>query len=365
MPDLLTMCLAQLRVIGDQSALRTGGPAANEIATLWNFMLLVGAVATLLTFAALGYALFRSRTHDRHPPEADRPADSRGELTNEEEGGRGLHDVGRPPGESNGVRAMVGAGIIAPTIILGLVLVTTIRSLVVITPASGPNDGPPPNGVIAVEISGKQYWWRVRYLGTQPSEVFETANELHIPIGVPVELRLRSEDVIHSFWVPGLHGKMDLVPGRINVMTLQADHAGIWRGQCAEFCGLQHTKMAFTVIAESAAAFEQWRRHQRASEATPDSSDANLLAGRANFMQSGCAACHTVRGSNAGGRLGPDLTHISSRLTLAAGSFPNSTENMLRWISDPQRHKPGSAMPTVPLTAQQLQLVAQYLSTLR
>jgi cytochrome c oxidase subunit 2 len=128
---------------------------------------------------------------------------------------------------------------------------------------------------------------------------------------------------------------------------------------------MQHTKMAFTVVAETAAAFEQWRNRQRTPEPLPDSTDANALTGRAHFMQSGCAACHTVRGSIAGGRLGPDLTHVASRLTLAAGAFPNTADNMLRWITNPQSHKPGSAMPTVPLSAAQLQLVAHYMSTLR
>ncbi|MBC8089652.1 MAG: cytochrome c oxidase subunit II [Phycisphaerae bacterium] len=361
----LGLIVAQLRVIGEQSALRTGGPAANEIATLWNFMLLVGGIATVLTFAALGYALFRSRKHDKHLPEADRPADARGELSNEESGARGMHDVGRPASERHGVRAMVAAGIIAPTIILGIVLVATLRALSALTPAPLGIADLPAAGELAVEIGGKQYWWRIRYLDAQPSQVFETANELHIPIGVPVQVRLRSEDVIHSFWVPGLHGKMDLIPGRMNVMTLQADHAGIWRGQCAEFCGMQHTKMAFTVIAESAESFERWRTQQRSGEVVPDSTDTEALAGRANFMQSGCAACHTIRATMAGGRLGPELTHIASRLTLAAGSFPNTAENMYKWISDPQLHKPGSAMPTVPLSAAQLQSVAHYLATLR
>ena len=367
MPHFL-LAVVQLQVIGDQSALRTGGPAAREIGTLWNVMLLVGAIATLLTFSALAYALFRNRKHDAALPEADRPADARGELSNDEGGGRGLEGVGRPRSERIGVRAMVGAGIIAPAIILGVVLVSTFRALDALTPPTAKAAAmgqPPVPGTLAIEIVGRQYWWRVRYLDAQPSNVFETANELHIPLGVPVQLRLRSDDVIHSFWVPGLHGKMDLIPGRTNVMILEADHAGIWRGQCAEFCGMQHTKMAFTVVAETTEKFEQWRSEQRLPSAANDSGNPEHLSGQATFMRAGCAVCHTVRGTMAGGRLGPDLTHIATRLTLAAGSFPNSAENMLRWITDPQSHKPGSAMPTVPLTAQELQLVAQYLQHLR
>jgi cytochrome c oxidase subunit II len=290
---------------------------------------------------------------------------ARVDYINEEEGARGLHDVGRPAIEQRGVRVMVGAGIVAPAMILGLVLVATLRTLSAIAPPSVVADGPLPSGVITVEIGGKQYWWRVRYLDAQPSLEFETANELHIPVGVQVQLRLKSEDVIHSFWVPGLHGKMDLIPGRTNIMTLQADRSGTWRGQCAEFCGMQHTKMAFTVIAENAESFEKWRNEQRLPAVELDSGDTNALARRASFLQAGCAACHTVRGTVATGQLGPDLTHLASRLTLAAGSFPNSADNLLRWITDPQSHKPGSAMPTAPLTPSQLQSVAQYLSSLR
>ena len=367
LPLLLHALLLQPRAIGDQSALRPGGPLSAEIGGLWNMMLWVGGVCTVLTFIALGYALFRRRSGDP-PPEADRPADPRGETSNDESGGRGLEDVGRPPSERKGVRAMVGAGIIAPTIILGFVLVATLRSLAAITAPPDPGaatDTPPAPGVVAIEIWGRQYWWRVRYLDATPSEVFETANEVRIPVGVPVQLRLRSDDVIHSFWVPGLGGKMDLIPGRTNVMTLHASRPGTWRGQCAEFCGLQHGKMAIVVVAEPAERFAAWQREQRAGAPAIADTDSAAAGDRDVFLASGCVLCHAVRGTPAGGRLGPDLTHVAGRRTLAAGTLPNNIGNMYGWIADPQAHKPGSQMPAIPMTSQELHAIARYLSTLK
>lgn len=355
--------MLQPRAIGGQSALRTSGPAANEIGALWNLMLWMGLVATVLTLMALAYALFRKRRSDELPPEADRPADPRGELHNEESGGRGREGIGRPLSERRGVHAMVAAGVIVPVIVLSIVLVATLRVLARITPA------PTSSNTMVIDIVGRQFWWAVRYLDKEPSRVFDTANELHLPVGVPVQLRLRTVDVIHSFWVPGLAGKMDLVPGRTNVMTLQADRVGVWRGQCAEFCGVQHGKMAITVVAESKADFERWRSAQQSSaaEVTPsDSARATAqLTDRDAFLRSGCVLCHTVRGTPAGGRLGPDLTHVATRLTLAAGTLPNNRGNLYGWIADPQAHKPGSAMPAVPMTAVELHAIARYLGTLK
>ena len=358
--------VVQPRAIGRQTALRTGGPGAEHIGELWNLMLVLGLLVTLLTFGLLAWALFRRRAPD-DVPEADRPADPRGERSNEESGGRGLTGHGRPQSERTGARWMVIGGLAMPAVVLLVVLAATLRALDAVgTPADAiakAADIPPRPGELAVEVVGRQFWWELRYLDAEPSRVFETANELRIPVGQPVQLRLRTQDVIHSFWVPGLQGKMDLIPGRVNVLTLQADRAGVWRGQCAEYCGVQHGKMAITVVAEPPERFAAWQARQRELAAVPTDS-LGLVAQRA-FLGSGCVLCHAVRGTPARGELGPDLTHVASRLTLAAGTLPNSLGNLYGWIADPQAHKPGSKMPPLPLAPDELHAIARYLSTLR
>ena len=358
--------LAQPRAVGEQSALRVGGPHAERIGELWNLMLWLGLAATVLTFALLAWALFRRRRPDELPPEADRPADPRGERANDESGGRGRAGRGRPASERHGARWLVAGGIVFPTVVLLVVLVPTLRTLGAIvapTDALAARDAAPRADELAIEVVGRQFWWEVRYLDAQPARIFETANELRIPVGRRVLLRLRSGDVIHSFWVPGLQGKMDLVPGRVNVLALQADRPGVWRGQCAEFCGVQHGKMALTVVAEPPARFAAWQAAQRAIPAPP--ADSAALADRQTFLASGCTLCHTVRGTDARGELGPDLTHVGSRLTLAAGTLPNASGNLYGWIADPQAHKPGSQMPAVPLRPDELHAIARYLTALR
>jgi cytochrome c oxidase subunit II len=366
-PHLLARLLAQPRAVGEQSALRVGGPGAERIGALWDLMLWLGLGATVLTFALLAWALFRRRRPDELPPEADRPPDPRGERSNDESGGRGRTGGGRPRSERAGARWMVIGGIGFPAVVLFVVLAATLRALDAVTAPAGAvakgADTPPRPGELAVEVVGRQFWWELRYLDAEPARIFETANELRIPVGRPVHLRLRTKDVIHSLWVPGLQGKLDLVPGRVNVLVLQADRPGVWRGQCAEFCGVQHARMALTVVAEPPARFEAWRQRQLAGAPAP--ADSAGAAARRTFLASGCVLCHAVRGTPAGGDLGPDLTHVAGRLTLAAGTLPNSAGNLYGWIADPQAHKPGSAMPPVPLSAAELHAVARYLSTLR
>jgi cytochrome c oxidase subunit 2 len=356
--------VAQPYAVADQSALRAGGPAAARIGELWNLLLVTGTIATVVTLALLLYALFRRRRPDELPPEADREADPRGEQANDESGGRGRAGTGRPASERAGARWMVIGGLVIPTVVLGAVLVVTLRTLAaVVAPADALARETPAPGEHVVEVTGRQFWWEVRYLDAEPARVFETANELRIPVGRPVLLRLRSLDVIHSFWVPGLQGKMDLVPGRVNVLRIQADRPGSWRGQCAEFCGVQHAKMALVVVAEPPERYERWAAAQRRPAPAP--ADSLAHADRAAFLASGCVLCHAVRGTPAGGDLGPDLTHVASRLTLAAGVLPNRPGNLYGWIADPQSHKPGSRMPALPLAPAQLHAIARYLATLR
>jgi cytochrome c oxidase subunit 2 len=195
-----------------------------------------------------------------------------------------------------------------------------------------------------------------------PEHGVTTANEIHIPAGQSIEVRLRAEGIIHSFWVPRLHGKMDMVPGRTNSIWLHADEPGVYRGQCAEFCGVQHTKMAFLVVAQSPGDFDQWVANQR--RAATDTLPAQAQAGRALFMALSCRTCHTIRGTEAAGRLGPDLTHVGSRRTLAAATVDNSPENLARWIREPDTIKPGSQMPATQRSPEEIQAIAAYLASL-
>ncbi len=259
---------------------------------------------------------------------------------------------------------MLWAGIAFPAAVLGAVLFFTVRTLAAISLPSHVvpiTDALPAPGELAIQVTGRQYWWEVEYLDRDPSRRFETANELRIPVGRTVTVRLTTDDVIHSFWVPELQGKMDLVPGRVNALPLRASRPGVFRGQCAEFCGVQHAKMAFVVVALPPDEYETWAAAQRAPAASHVASSDDERA----FLASGCALCHTVRGTPARGELGPDLTHVASRLTLAAGTLPNSNGHRYGWIADPQAIKPGSKMPATPLSAGELHAIARYLTSLR
>ena len=222
---------------------------------------------------------------------------------------------------------------------------------------------PPRDPVATIQIVGHRWWWQVRYLDPDPAKTIETANEIHVPVGEPVRLQLTSSDVIHSFWVPQLAGKTDVIPGQTNTGWLQADSAGVYRGACTEYCGLQHANMAPIVIAESPAAIAAWQTAQRASAAKP--SDPDAAAGLAVFQKAACATCHAIRGSEALGRVGPDLTHLASRLTLAAGTLENTRGNLAGWIGNSQAIKPGNDMPVMTIRPNDLQALLAYLETLK
>jgi cytochrome c oxidase subunit 2 len=218
---------------------------------------------------------------------------------------------------------------------------------------------------VTIRVTGHQYWWEVEYVGREPSESFTTANELHVPVGVPVRLELVAGDVIHSFWVPQLAGKTDLIPGQRNVMWIQAERPGRYYGHCAEYCGAQHANMEMYVIAEPKREFESWLARER--QAAPGPAQMSDATGYAVFQRVGCANCHTIRGTTAGGRVGPDLTHLASRTTIGAGVLPNTRGNLAGWIANAQAIKPGIAMPTMgeSLAPNDLQHLLAYLETLR
>jgi cytochrome c oxidase subunit II len=216
---------------------------------------------------------------------------------------------------------------------------------------------------LELKLTGHQWWWDIRYADKDPHRIVTTANEIHLPLGRTVRLELASSDVIHSFWVPNIAGKMDLVPGRNNVLFIKPERVGSYRGQCAEFCGLQHAHMALLVVVEPEPQFAAWYAAELKSAPEPGTPEAKR--GKQLFSTDACIMCHQIRGSNAGGRLGPDLTHVARRSTIAAGTLPMSEAGLDTWIADPQAVKPGAAMPKVALTAVDRHSIIAYLKGLQ
>jgi len=245
----------------------------------------------------------------------------------------------------------IGVGI--STLVLLFSVVWTVKVLAEI-------QAPTPKPAVTIEITGRQWWWQVRYLSDDNARQFVTANEIHIPVGAPVRLKLVGGDVIHSFWVPQLAGKMDAIPGQTNETWFEASAPGVYRGQCTEYCGLQHAHMSFLVVAQPASEFRRWWDRQLAPPAPPTG---RAQAGQTGF-QMRCGSCHTVRGTEAAGALGPDLSHLMQRATIAAGQLPNNGPVLAHWISDPQSMKPGALMPTPSLTETELANIHAYLKTL-
>jgi cytochrome c oxidase subunit II len=314
-------------------SLDSAGRGAEMIADLFWFFTAVSVIVWIGVVAALITALFRrrGRASERYAEETDRAA----------------HE-----GAARVVVTAVGATVVT---LLALTAASyfTDRGLANLTG----------NKALTIDVSARQWWWEAEYESNDPSQRITTANELHIPIGTPVNLKLSSADVIHSFWVPELTGKQDLVPGRHNVLRLVATRPGVYRGQCAEYCGLQHAHMAIIVVAETAKDFEAWRERQLAPAADPGNDEARR--GREVFLQKPCVMCHKISGTPAGSRAGPDLTHVASRRGLAANTLPFTRGSLAAWIADPQSVKPGSKMPLTQLTADELNAVVAYLEGLQ
>ena len=215
---------------------------------------------------------------------------------------------------------------------------------------------------LSINITGNQWWWDVVYNSADTSKMVRTANEIHLPVGVPVRIMLKSNDVIHSFWVPSLAGKQDLIPGRDTDITITPQKVGIYRGQCAEYCGAEHAKMALVVDVDSYPDFIKWWQHQL--QTAPKPTTPLALAGYNYVTSRNCSACHAIAGTPASATVGPDLTHLASRRTLAA-SMPMSEGNLYGWVADPQSIKPGTKMPTIGLEPNELHAVVAYLETLK
>jgi cytochrome c oxidase subunit II len=353
---------------GPQSALQPDGPAASVILNLGWGLLALSTFVVLLVVATLLWAIVRPRRfRGELPPlplSPDLPARRHEGKSDAELGGeRGAGVLGEPiavsldnsESDRRSVRWVLAGGLVFPVIALSVLFVFTLTTLGALT-LPGSTD-------LTIDVIGKQFWWQVRYSDVEAVSDFETANEIHIPVGRRVLLRLHSPDVIHSFWVPRLHGKMDLIPGRMNSFWIQADRPGVYRGQCAEYCGVQHARMSLLVIAQEEPEFLAWARGQASPAAPP--ADSVASAGRDVFLSTACAACHAVRGTPATSEFGPDLTHVASRRTLGAVTLDNGIGAMGGWIADPQHIKPGVRMPAVPLDGDSFNALLHYMMSLR
>lgn len=257
---------------------------------------------------------------------------------------------------SPGFEWILWGGMVIPAVVLVVAFLLTIGTLDAV---AAPERAP----AATIHVVGHQWWWEVRYEGLGPDQEVVTANEIHVPVGEPVRLELTTGDVIHSFWVPELAGKTDIIPGQTNSTWIEARHAGVFGGTCGEFCGAQHAHMQIRVIADAPSEYRAWLAAQRQPAGQAD--DPTTADGLRVFMTSGCANCHSIRGTRAGGGVGPDLTHIASRTTIAAGTLPNTEANLMGWIVGAQDIKPGSDMPNMPVPARDLQTLAAYLETLK
>jgi cytochrome c oxidase subunit 2 len=306
---------------GLQSAFNAQGPHADTVATLALVMTIGATVIFVIVLALTAYAIWG-------PPQRRR--------------------------WSSTERFVVGAGLIVPVVVLAALLTYSLSLLRVVGAAPLPGD-------LVIEIVAEQWWWRVHYLDQQGEVEFATANEVHVPVGRPVEFILKAHDVIHSFWVPSLAGKADMIPGRVQRLRVTADRRGVFRGQCAEYCGGPHAQMALYVVAATEQEFAAWRSRQRQIAVAAE----GALAQARSLFESRCGVCHTVRGTSARGTLGPDLTHVGSRLSLAAGMLPNNVGNLNAWIAGSQQIKPGNLMPSMHVIgASEVRAVADYLAAL-
>ena len=304
-----------------QSALDTAGRDAAHIAQLFDVMSVGALLVWLLVVAIAVYAIRVGQSHSQRVANL----------------------------------LIIGGGVALPTVVLGALLAYGLPVLpAILTPA--------PEGSLRIHVTGKQWWWRVQYM--TPQGLVETANEIRLPVNQRVELQLTSPDVIHSFWVPSIAGKMDLIPGRVTRLALEPTRTGVFRGTCAEYCGASHALMAFAVVVVEAREFQQWLEAQAAPAAA--ASDALAARGGTAFIASGCTACHTIRGTAAAGVIGPDLTHVGGRMRIGAGTLENDAAAFMTWISETDRIKPGVHMPAFRAIARDdLSALGAYLDSLQ
>jgi cytochrome c oxidase subunit 2 len=322
-----------------QNSLAPAGEQAGHIANLWwiYFWVLTAIFVLVAIFLFLAIA-------PRRRPQA-----------------AGYIEEPAVPGERRIATAVIAAVVVSIVILFTLLLIDFFTGRAIYALGDSDMGGGEP---IEIKITGHQWWWEVEYANqAQPSKIMITANELHVPVGRPVKLYLQSSDVIHSFWVPNMHGKKDLVPGHPTEMWLRATQPGKFRGQCAEFCGLQHAHMRLTFVAEKPDQFEQWMQASSADAPAPTTD--TQRRGQEVFLSNQCMMCHTINGTNARATVGPDLTHIASRPMLASGAIPNTRGYLAGWIANPQNIKPGVRMPPNTLPSDDLNALLDYLESLK
>ncbi len=330
-----SICVTTLaRAVPNQDALEPAGIQALHIVRLWNLTLIVCGVVFAAVLAGILVALLRRERSDAATPP---------DLSSN-----------RHP-EHRARRSVVAATVVSAVALVGLVVADALtdRALSQLPVARA----------LHIELVGWDWWWQANYAPEGGAPGFTVANELHIPVGRPIVVSLAAGDVIHSFWVPNLHGKKDLLPGIRSTVEFRADKAGVYRGQCAQFCGTEHALMAISIVAEPPNRYAAWAAAQQANAADHD--DALAQRGRQLFERSACANCHTVRGTHAAGTLAPDLTHLMSRQTIAAGRLVNNPANLTAWIRDPGAFKPGAMMPPANLSDPDLRALVAWLGTLR
>ena len=320
---LLTACSDQ-----EPGAFAPRGTNAAEINWLFWVMVALGTAVFVLVMVLFARSVRASRRRD----------DSE-------------HDPLAPSDATRSSRLVIGGGVVLPVV----VLVPLTVMMLIVAERTSPHRADDP---LEIQVIGHQFWWEIHY----PDTGAVTANEIHIPVDTRVRLQMESSDVIHSVWAPQLSGKIDMIPGQTTQLEFDATEVGEYWGYCAEFCGVQHARMRFLVIAHEPDDFDAWLANETADAPAPETEAAER--GAQTFIDVGCAACHTVRGTEADGDLGPDLTHLATRRTLGAGTLPNERGHLGGWITDPQATKPGNLMPPTPLSAQELLDLIDYLEGL-
>jgi cytochrome c oxidase subunit 2 len=314
-----------------QNVLHPRGPLASRIGSLWNVYLIVLIAIYVVVIAWMFFAVARSRRNRiaETSEEAERPH----------------------------VIAVGVATVLTVLTLIGLLVASVATGSAVGT------FGDKKSNPIEIQVNGHQWWWEVQYTDPEPDKSFQTANEIHVPVGETVLLRLATRDVIHSLWIPNLFGKRDLIPGRVNKIYIAADRPGVFRAQCAEYCGMQHAHMAMVIVAESHEKYEQWKSHQQTGANDPMTPAQKH--GRDVFLGMPCVNCHAITGIAAYSRIGPDLTHLASRRTLAAGELLNNPGSLGGWISNAPAIKPGTLMPPNSMDAKDLNDLLAYLENLK
>ena len=310
---------------GSPSMFDSQGPESRSIRGVsWLMFGLAGAVYVIVS-GFIVVAIVRGRRRARHAEPAKEPKDD---------------------------TFIWWGGIVAPVVILAVLAVVTIRTTQDLRAAE--------DGELRIEVTAKRWWWDARY----PETGVATASEIHIPAGRPVDIVLRSDNVVHSFWVPQLAGKVDTIPGQVNHPRLRADEAGTYRGMCAEYCGIQHANMSYLVVADEPAEFERWMARRSAGAGLTPASD-QAARGQVVFFRQACAGCHAVRGTPATATIGPDLSDFGARTTIGSLTLPNNSANLARWITEPEKVKPGNLMPPTALAPDDLAAVVAYLEGLK